>query len=57
MYVRFAFICCTPNEVMSLVLPVAGRAERREHIEHDRMCPGFVGMRGQWSYDYGMQDY
>ena len=19
--------------------------------------PGFVGMRGQWSYDYGMQDY
>ena len=19
--------------------------------------PGFVGMRGQWAYDYGMQDY
>ena len=19
--------------------------------------PGFVGMRGQWSYDYGMQAY
>ena len=19
--------------------------------------PGFVGMRGQWSYDYGMQNY
>ena len=35
------------------------------HIKSSRLVrgkpgvlrPGFVGMRGQWSYDYGMQDY
>ena len=36
-----------------LIFTRAWSGENPVHV----LCPGFVGMRGQWLYDYGMQDY